>query len=377
MKKHTIKKTLKIALYNLTTTTKAGGIESFNWGMAKALADRDYEVHIYGGQGSVRGKTSDAVKIFLYPFLPRTSMPDIGSRFRKFIERLSFGLFTFKDLVKGGYDLIYIHKPFDLPVVLLASRFSGAKVAFGSGGTEFFPGYRFLVNRADHFFACSNYNADVIKEYCDVKPQVLYNGVDTKLFKPMSPDEGLKKRLKIKDDEKVILTACRLVGWKGVQYAIKSLSLLNRRHKIKYLIIGDGEFKTCLEQTVRDCSLQGVVTFLGYLPNKELPGYYSITDIAVFPSIADETFGISIAEAMACEVPVIATSVGGIPEVVAEETGVLVTPKNSKAIANAIEELLLDEGLRDRLGVKARNFVVKKFSWDKTVEKFEEYIGHV
>ena len=117
------------------------------------------------------------------------------------------------------------------------------------------------------------------------------------------------------------------------------------------------------------------VLFLGRIQNFELPLYYSFADVAVFPSVADETFGISIAEAMACGVPVVSTRVGGIPEVVADDTGLLVPPRDEHSLAQAIETLLADRVLREKTGERARYWVIEKFGWESVLKKFETLIG--
>ncbi len=365
---------MNIAFYNLTTTTKTGGIETFNFEMAKTLAGRGHRVHIFGGKGGPVQEMPGNVKILMYPFLERSKIPDLGTRFRKFIERLSFGAFAFRDLIKGNYNYIYVSKPFDLPVVLLASAFSKAKVIFGSGGTEFFPGYKSLVKKVDHFFSVSEFNAAQIHRYCVVMPSVLPNAVNTDIFKQTPPDMKLREELGLRDNEYIIISACRLVGWKGIQFSIKAVHRMIRKgHVIKYLIIGDGEDKKNLQALAKEMQIEDSVIFLGNLPNSRLPHYYSLSHTAVFPSIADETFGISIAEAMACGIPVVSTAVGGIPEVVAGD-GLLVPPKDEEALAEAFEKLMADRGLREKMGDDGRKRVLANFSWNTIAEKFEGYI---
>ncbi len=367
---------MKIAFYNLTTTTKAGGLETFNWEIAKALALRGHIVHIYGGKGQFLQTTNESLKVFCYPYLRRELIPNLGTRFRKFTERLSFGFFAIKDLIKHKYDYIYLSKPYDIPVALLASKFNNAKIIYGSGGTEFFPGYKYLVKRLDYFFACSKYNAKQIEEYCGIKPLVLYNGVNTEIFKPLKPDISLKSELNIKDNEIIIISACRLVGWKGIQYAIKAIFKLHKiGYNLKYLIIGDGQYRPQLEKLVRKINANEYIIFLGKKKNHELPRYYSISDIAVFPSIADETFGISIAEAMACGVPVISTRVGGIPEVVPKGTGILIMPEKEDSIAVEIEKLIKNKCLKESIAMKGRRWIAENFDWNCIVKRFEEFLS--
>ncbi|HDH53119.1 MAG TPA: glycosyltransferase family 1 protein [Nitrospirae bacterium] len=368
---------MKIAFYNLTTTTKAGGIETFNWEMAGTLASRGHTVHIYGGEGEALRETPANVEVYQYSFIRRESVPDLGTRFRKFVERLTFGTHALRYLVKRNYDYIYISKPYDLPIALIVSKWTGAKVIFGSQGTEFFPGYKYLAKRVSYFFSCSEFNAGQIDQYCKIRPRVLPNGVNTGLFRPHFPDQEIKHNLKISDTDHIIISACRLIGWKGIQYSIKAAAeLISRGYAIKYLIIGDGEYAEDLSLLVKKLKVEDNVIFLGNKRNSELPGYYSVAGIAVFPSVADETFGIAIAEAMACGLSVVSTAVGGIPEVIAKDTGILVPPKNEKALVDVIEQLMLDDDLRGRMGNRASRHISENFNWANIAGKFERYLNN-
>ncbi|MBF0517511.1 MAG: glycosyltransferase family 4 protein [Nitrospirae bacterium] len=342
---------MKIAIYNLTTTTKAGGVESFTLGMAAALAKRGHTVDIYGGRGDI-ADMPPGVGVFTYPYLNRGSVPNFGSRFKKLVERLSLSLFALVPMIRARYDIIYIHKPYDLPAALLASAVSGAHVVFNSHGTEFFPCYRFMVARLYRFFSCSLYNAFDVERYTGIRPVVLYNGIDTDRFRPLPKSTQLIERHSLKD-ALVLISICRLVGWKGLQYAIAALAHIDKSLSVKYFIGGEGPYEKHLRQLADELNISERVVFLGRLPSAEIPAYYCTAHAALYPSVADETFGISIAEAMSCGVPVVATNVGGIPEVVAENTGILIPPKDDLAIARAIDTLLLDEPARQRLGANA------------------------
>jgi len=367
--------TSKIAFYNLTTTTLWGGIETFNREMAKALAKKGHTVHIYGGKNSLIHDLPAEVTTYLYPYLKRTSVPNFGSRFREFVERLSFGMCAYRDLIKGTYDYIYVSKPFDIPIALLCAHYGKSKVIFGSGGTEFFAGYRYLVGKVDHFFACSEFNAAQIEVYCGIRPLVLPNGVDTGLFTPRNSDPELCKKLGIQRSEDVIVSACRLVGWKGLRYSLMAIKkLVERGFPVRYLIVGEGEERGNLEELVGTLKMKDHTMFLGSIKNADLPNYYSLAKIAVFPSIGHETFGISIAEAMSCGVPVVSTRVGGIPEVVREGTGLLVPPRDEHSLAEALGLLLSDNELRKKMGGNGRRRIVENFGWDVIVEKFQHYL---
>jgi glycosyltransferase involved in cell wall biosynthesis len=206
---------------------------------------------------------------------------------------------------------------------------------------------------------------------------VLPNGVDTALFRPLHLEQRLRDALQISDKEGVVVSACRLVGWKGIEYSIKAVAeLLHKGIAVRYLILGEGKDRGRLEKLAESMGVSRGVLFLGSVRNAELPCYYSIADIAVFPSIADETFGIAIAEAMACGVPVVSTVVGGIPEVVSGESGILVPPKDDISLARAMEKLLTGEDIRRKMGNEGRKWVTQNFSWDVIAERFEKYIAN-
>ncbi|MBF0456387.1 MAG: glycosyltransferase family 4 protein [Nitrospirae bacterium] len=364
---------MKIAIYNLTATTKAGGVESFTLGIAAALVKRGHIVHIYGGKGSLIDMPG-GVAVFTYPYLNRRHVPNFGSRFRKLVERLSLMVFALVPLIRGRYDYLYIHKPYDLPAALLVSALSGAKAVFSSHGAEFFPGYRPMVKRLFRLFSCSLYNALDVERNASVRPIVLYNGIDTDKFRPMPKSVELINRHSPKD-ERIVLSICRLVGWKGLQYAISALVHIDKSLSVKYLIGGEGPYENTLRKLASDLHVEDKVVFLGRLSSAEIPSYYSIAHAAIYPSVADETFGISIAEAMSCGVPVVAANVGGIPEVVTEDTGFLIPPGDAQAIAAAVNTLVMDEELRQRLGHAARHRVLGNFSWSVIANRFEKGIG--
>jgi glycosyltransferase involved in cell wall biosynthesis len=366
---------MKIALCNLTTTTKSGGIETFNWEMARALAKRGHSVHIYGGKDSFLYDNPSGIPVYTFPYIRRERFPNFGTRFRRFMERLSFGFFANQDLIRGRYDYVYLIKPYDIPLALFVSSRSKARIIFGSSGTEFFPGYKQLVQKVHHFFACSEFNASQIERYCGIRPLVLPNGVDSRHFRPLSPDPELKRTLNLSDRDIVIMTVGRLVGLKGVKYAIGAVErIVKKGYPVKYFSIGEGEEREKLEMRVKSSHMEDHIFFLGNIPNAALPAYYSLASLAVFPTIAEESFGISLAEAMACGVPSISTAIGAIPEVMGD-AGYLVPPGNEEALADALEKLITDGVLRDNLRIEGRSRIEERFSWDRITRDFEEHLS--
>ena len=363
---------MKIAMYNLTTTCRFGGVETFVWEISRELARAGEEVHIIGGKGKIL-KEIPGVKISLFPFWPREQIPNLGTRFRKIGERWSFGLWAYSHLLREKFDIIHIHKPFDLPWSWAVKRKTGCKVILGSHGTDFFPGDRFFIPAVDRAVSCSRFNARQIQKRYGITPRVIYNGIDPQIFRPLPADLNLKRRLQFPEESPVILFTGRVIGLKGIQVLLRAATRLPRKDPWRILVIGEGEAKESLKNLCRDLGIQERVFFTGFIPNHELPNYYSFADLAVFPSLADETFGVAICEAMACGRAVLSTRVGGIPELVADgESGVLVEPNNGAELGDQIARLLRDPDRRIELGESALDRVKRLFTWERVAERLKE-----
>jgi len=172
------------------------------------------------------------------------------------------------------------------------------------------------------------------------KTVLIYNGVT---------EISEKKELPIETEGLVIGTAARLTRSKGIRYLIEAFSYLHNKYRdINLVIIGEGEERKNLEILAQDLKINNRVFFLGAIPDARC--YFRNFHIFVLPSLS-EAFSITILEAVSQKIPVIATSVGGIPEIIEDgKTGLLVPPKEPLILAQAIERLITDEGLRVRLG---------------------------
>jgi glycosyltransferase involved in cell wall biosynthesis len=200
---------------------------------------------------------------------------------------------------------------------------------------------------------------------------VIYHGVDPEAFHPFPfPDEELRQKYSLTPGDRVILYVGRLIGLKGLPGLLQSFSLLKNRQRVRLLIVGDGEGKSALQNLARRLGIGPQVLWAGFVPHAETPRYYSLASIAVSPSLADEAFGISICEAMACGLPVVATRVGGIPELSLHgETGFLVQAGNEQELAERMGTLLEDESLRRKMGAQAAQRVRKYFTWERVVDR--------
>src|SRR3989338_6626259 len=154
------------------------------------------------------------------------------------------------------------------------------------------------------------------------KIKVMPNWINLQKFRIMNYELGikeLKEKLSIKEGEKIILFAHRLSRRKGAHYLPEIIKAF-RDEKVVFVIIGDGPERENLELRIKNYELGKKVRLLGWLPNKELPFYYSIADIFLMPS-EEEGFPRVLLEAMAMKVPFVASDVGGVKEIIPIELG--------------------------------------------------------
>jgi len=375
---------MKIALYNLTTTVKIGGVESIVWDIAQRLAERGHAVTLFGGNGSV-SRALPSVKVLRYPYIARATWGRAAPlrkslNLLKLLERMSMATRALPDLLAGGFDIVQVFKPYDFPLMAWARNASGARGIYSSHGTDYFPGDVLFRRSIDGAFACSRYNAAMSEARYHIPVSVAYNGFDETIFQPLPPDPALRARF-APAGVPLLLFAGRLVTFKGIDHLLDALVLLKDRPQPHLLLIGDGPHQASLERRTAALGLSDRVTFAGPLPHAELPRYYAIADAFVVPSIAHETFSIAACEAMSCQRPVIGTRVGGLPEVVRDgETGYLVPPGDAAALAERIGALLADPAGRARMGAAGRAWTLEMFTWDRVIARmlacYAQVLGH-
>jgi glycosyltransferase involved in cell wall biosynthesis len=242
-----------------------------------------------------------------------------------------------------------------------------------SGGTDFIPLDRTLVRKMDAMLACSYFNAWQLRaRYRKRQPVVIYNGVDTRQFAPRAASAALRAQLGVATEATLFAFAGRLVGWKGIGVAVRALAEpAMRAVAAQLLIIGDGPERQTLRALADSLGVGARVLLHEPVAHARVPEYYGAIDVGVFPSIGDEAFGITIAEAMSCGKPVIGSHIGGIPEVIGNEgsAGLLVAPGDAAALAQAMRALALDPARRARMGAAARARIETEFSWTAAAQR--------
>jgi glycosyltransferase involved in cell wall biosynthesis len=219
------------------------------------------------------------------------------------------------------------------------------------------PGLRLLYIGVDHIFANSLPQAEAARRVADpnkVEPYV--NACDTKVFHRTAPAFS-------NPGKKILVCSARLIPKKGVRHALEAMPAILARYPAHLYIVGEGVLRPELEQLVQQLRLQDSVTFLGKRPNTEMPPFLSSGDVALVPSFYEET-SIAALEAMACETPVAASRVGGLPQIVEDKVGgALFEAGNSAEIAEKVIWLLGQD--REQMGKAARRRVMEK--WDVRV----------
>jgi glycosyltransferase involved in cell wall biosynthesis len=204
--------------------------------------------------------------------------------------------------------------------------------------------------------------------------RLVFNGTDLRRFSPGENGNRGDPRF-----GPHMIFACRqLFPRKGIRFLLEAgAELKSQFPDLKIVLAGDGFERPELARLAADLGIASDVTFLGWVPNVDLPQYYRAAAVSVIPSL-EEGFGIPAAEAMGCEVAVVASDAGGLPEVVENGvTGIVVPRGDAKALARAIGSLLADPQRRRVMGQAGRERALRLFDWDRSAQQFEEIYREV
>jgi phosphatidylinositol alpha-1,6-mannosyltransferase len=205
--------------------------------------------------------------------------------------------------------------------------------------------------------------------------RVVHLGTDPDRFKPGVNPAELRARLGLPNRKtRWLLTVARLDPHKGVDTVIRALpAVVARFPDVHYAVAGSGAEREALEKLAHKGGVADHVRFLGGVAESDLPALYNVASVYVGASrianrIGVEGFGISLVEASACGLPVVAGNSGGIPDAVRDgETGFLVPPEDPDALSDAIARLLADDDLAHRIGAAGRRAVETHYNWDRVV----------
>ncbi len=273
-------------------------------------------------------------------------------------------------ILPQGFLAILAGKIFSIPVITTAHGGDAFALRGGFNGRL----KRWVIHHSVCWTANSRSTADAVDSLV-TPPVIIPMGVDTTVFHPGVDDVESMQPV---NGTQIILFVGRLVEKKGVHYLLEAFARLSakRQSTTRLYIAGDGLLKEGLIAQTHILGIDQQVEFLGDIPNRQLPALYCAADLFVAPSIKDEQgdtegLGVMLLEAMACGTAVIASTIGGITEVVQhKKTGLLVPPANIAALSTTMEQMLANKDMCHDLKHCALQLIHQHYEWRKISVEF-------
>jgi teichuronic acid biosynthesis glycosyltransferase TuaC len=285
---------------------------------------------------------------------------------RKLVRESRIDLIHAHGIMPAGFAAALMGRKFDLPVVC---TLHGSDVnCYPYQNRMNLWATRWALKTVDCLVAVSHDLKTKAHELVGKRQlEVIHNGADHRKFKPIPKDDS-RARLGLAMDKKIILFVGNLVLVKGLDYLLRAISLLSRAD-VLLQVVGDGKEKSNLEFLANRLGIGDVCMFAGARPHDEIPYWLSAADCLVLSS-SSEGLGAILIEAMMCRVPVVATAVGGIPELISPgHTGTLVPPKDHIALSKAIEDVLNGDAHVQAMVQHAEMKARSSLTWEANARK--------
>ena len=307
----------------------------------------------------------------------------------------SFAVFSLCRLFrKEKFDIVHTHTAKAGVLGRIAAWFAGVPFIVHSPHGHNFYGYfgpfiskwvvileRFIAYFTNKVIVFTELERKDLVAFKVTKPEkivVINSGLELENYREVVIDaHGQRDELRTERDKTMVGMIGRLEPVKGPEYLVEAAKLVIERFpKVKFLIVGEGSLRNKLELQCKKMDILDKIVFAGW--REDIPKILSILDILVLPSL-NEAVGRILIEAGACGVPVVVTDVGGVPEIVNDnQTGILVPPRDSYSLAQAIILLLKNKEKRKKMGEAAKNWIDDKFSAYRMVESIANlYSGMV
>ena len=210
------------------------------------------------------------------------------------------------------------------------------------------------------------------------KLHVVRSRCDTEWFSRerwMNSAQRLRRSLGL-NDKQVIVTVGSLVASKGLIYFLEAMpSLVKKYPNLVWMIIGEGPFRPLLLKRAATLKINTHLILAGRIPFNSIPLYLCTADVSVLPSV-DEGLGRALMEAMALEMPVIGSNVGGIPELIDNNvSGILVPPASPQALVDAVDQILADPIMALGMGKAARQKIVSQYGYEDGIRQYADLLG--
>ena len=291
------------ATFDLPGSPEVGGIETFSFTVGEALQRLGHEVILFGGQPKAgRSHRATSLTLELHPYWETKSIPDIGTRFQRLVQRLHFGWSIRRAWAKHRCDLVLLGKPFDWPVVWWWKKSRPElKAIMGFHGTDYFAGDRSFYGAVDAAFAVGASTADLAEKRVGKRPGLIPNPVDVDYFSPSAMP------IPARAEEWHLVSSGRLLGMKGFSNLIEAVAKLRDGHGIRarLSLAGEGPEREKLYAKIAELGLQEQVRLCGLLDAPALRDLLASGDLYVLPSVGREAFSISALEGACMGLPLL------------------------------------------------------------------------
>jgi len=331
------------------------------------FSEKNFEVYYFKDRLNLTKMRGQRI---LGRLIPPFSISYVWAVFKQ-IKTFRPDVINFHYVIPGGLALIMVRILTKIPVVL---SLIGRTDVLRDDNPYFKKHHIYflaILKSASYVISISRYILDQFSERIPVK--IIPYGVDTKRFSPKVNGEEVRERLGIDRNKVILFTLQRLIKVKKVDILIKSLKyILEVNRDIVLVIGGKGPEEHSLKALVEELKLYDNVIFTGYIPEKDLPKYFAMSDIFVFSS-SNETFGIVISQAMASGKPIVSVNSTAIPEVVDNGiNGILVGSLNPKDFAAVVIKLLSNRDILERYSKNSRKKAVEKYDWNIIAQEYEQ-----
>lgn len=370
--------------------------------LSAELAKRGHDVHVLAphANGAKRREISTGVYVHRFRYAPRRAsllcydggiLENLRRHPIRWLLLPSFVAAQFLSATRltraMNIDVIHAHWVLPQGLVAVAVRLLGGRavVVTAHGGDVFAMshGWRrrllsFVCQSADAVTSVSTVLRNAILDSTGVESNVIPMGVDPSTF----VDDGKSRNPALYGDAPVVLFVGRLVEKKGVRHLISAMPLVRAAVPgARLVIVGDGPERSLLEELAANLMVDDIVEFQGAVANRDLPGKFREADVFVAPSVLSregdtEGMPVVLLEAAASGVPIVASRVGGVSDLIRhEETGLLIEPEDPGEIAAAVVRLLGDAELRLSLTKNASERATGHFSWPRIAEAHEDVLA--
>jgi glycosyltransferase involved in cell wall biosynthesis len=361
----------KIRLLKFVSDFNIGGTERQVLALAREFHPSRLELHL--GCLRRRGELLEEIQAAGIP-LNEYRIPRLHS-FTTMRQQLKFARYLKKECI----DIVHAYGFYAITFAVPAARFAGVPAIVASIrdiGDHLTPMKRRVQREICRMADCVLANAEAVRQnlldsgYNGEKIAVIRNGISLTRYLKRGSSNRLRNELAVPADAPLVAVLSRLRPLKGIEYFLQAAAILGPRFPhARFLLIGDGPYREKLEQYVAQLELGRRVIFMGF--RLEVPKLLSEITISVLPSLS-EGLSNALLESMAAGIPVVATRVGGNPELIEDgTTGLLVPPRDPQALAGAMSLLLGNPDLAERMGAAARQRVAERFPMQLAIRTTE------